>query len=570
MLRFIRIRDFALISELEVEFGPGLNLLSGETGSGKSILVDALGLLLGERASQEMVRTGSDQAVIEGVFTLESAGYLSNILKEAGIAPEDDLLLIRREIFSNGRNRVFINNTLVTLTLLKAVGDRLADIHGQNDHQALLQVGAQLDFLDSYGNNGNLAQEVEESYRRLQEIARRLKSIQIDEQDRLRKIDILQFQLDEIRRAQPGVREKEELEVEKSVLSNSERIFSLANEIYSRLYESDQSMVGQANRISRMLEELAGFDSRWGAHREALTETIYNLEDLALFARDYSAGMDFSPERLEVVEQRLSLLERLASKYGHSVAEILQYADKCEHELEDLTSLEDRHRHLESQLESELKQYQARAQKLSEKRQKAARQLERELKRELQALSMESTKFVVRFQPLDSSGQEPRIPAHFGTRGIDRVEFLVSPNLGEEPKPLARTASGGELSRIVLALKSLCSGADSNKTLVFDEVDVGIGGRVAEVVGRRLRSVSSGNQVLCVTHLPQIAAYATQHYIVRKEAVGSRTETSVQRLNESERVQELARMLGGETITETTRRHAREMLNHSLSSIESR
>lgn len=570
MLRFIRIRDFALIRELEVEFGPGLNLLSGETGSGKSILVDALGLLLGERASLEMVRTGSDQAAIEGVFALESAGDLLGILKEAGIAPEDDLLLIRREIFSNGRNRVFINNTLVTLTLLKAVGDRLADIHGQNDHQALLHVNAQLEFLDSYGNNGNLAQEVEECYGRLQEMASRLESIQMDEQDRLRKIDILQFQLDEIRRARPGLREKEELEVEKSVLSNSERIFSLASEIYSRLYDSDQSMVGQSNRISRMLEELEGFDSRWGAHREALAQTIYNLEDLALFARDYTAGMDFSPERLEVVEQRLSLLERLAGKYGHSVAEILQYGDKCEHELEDLTSLEDRHRHLETQLEAELKQYQARAERLSEKRQKAARQLERELKRELQALSMEKTKFVVRFQLLGSSGQGARIPAHYGTRGIDRVEFLVSPNLGEELKPLARTASGGELSRIVLALKSLCSGVDSSKILVFDEVDVGIGGRVAEVVGRRLRSVSSGNQVLCVTHLPQIAAYATHHYTVRKEAVGSRTETSVQRLNEAERVQELARMLGGETITETTRRHAREMLEHSLSSIENR
>ena len=570
MLRFMRIRDFALIRELEVEFGRGLNLLSGETGSGKSILVDALGLLLGARASTEMVRTGSDQAIIEGVFALESAGYLLGILNDAGIAPEDELLLIRREIFSNGRNRVFINNTLVTLTLLKTVGDSLADIHGQNDHQALLHVNAQLEFLDSYGNHGNLAQEVEDCYGRLQEMARRLKSIQIDEQDRLRKIDILQFQLDEIRRAQPGLHEKEELEAEKSVLSNSERIFSLANEIYSRLYDSDQSLVGQSNRISRMLAELGGFDSRWGAHREALAETIYNLEDLALFARDYTAGMDFSPERLEVVEQRLALLERLAGKYGHSMAEILQYADKCEHELEDLNSLEDRLKDLETQFEAELKQYQARAAKLSEKRQKAARQLERELKRELQTLSMEKTKFVVQFQPLESSRTGATIPAHYGTRGIDRVEFLVSPNLGEELKPLARTASGGELSRIVLALKSLCSGADTSKTLVFDEVDVGIGGRVAEVVGRRLRSVSSGNQVLCVTHLPQIAAYATHHYTVRKEAVGSRTETSVQRLNEAERVQELARMLGGETITETTRRHAREMLDHSLSSIESR
>jgi DNA repair protein RecN (Recombination protein N) len=562
MLRFIRIRNFALIRALEIEFGSGLNLLTGETGSGKSILVDALGMLVGERASQEMVRSGSEQAVLEGVFSLERSEGPLEALRQAGLEPEDDSLVIRREISASGRNRVFINNSLSTLTLLKTIGDQLVDIHGQHDHQSLLEVSRQLDLLDEYGANSAMVQEVGQRHRRMQRIARQLESGRIDEQERLKRIDILQYQLDEIRRAGLRADEREELENEKGILGNRERIFSLTSELYELAYEGEQSVLAHLNRLSRLLQELEGFDTRWSAHREAISESRYRLEDLAFSARDYTAEIDFSPDRLEQVEQRLSELDRLTRKYGHSVTETLKYADRCEVELQDLISYTDRSKQLEREFEEELKDYLVCAQELSERRRKNARQLERDIKKELRALSMDKTEFSVRL--FRSEGpQEGWIPAHCGPNGIDQGEFLVSPNKGEELKPLARIASGGELSRLTLSLRCLCGGDESGKTLVFDEVDSGIGGRVAEAVGRRLRDIARRHQVLCVTHLPQIAAFATEHFSVRKEAVGPRTETLVERLADSARVEELARMLGGETITETTRRHAREMMTHS-------
>lgn len=561
----MRIRNFALIRELEIEFGPGLNLLTGETGSGKSIIVDALGLLLGERASQEMVRGGSEQADLEAVFSAESAPEIVKVLEEAGISCEDDQIIVRREISAASRNRIFINNTLTSVALLKALGDRLADIHGQHDHQSLIHSGSHLDFLDRYGNNAEAVREAERSYLSLREIAGRLQSMEMDEKERLKRIDILQYQVDEIRRTQPKPEEREELETEKRVLSNRERIHELATELYGLLYESEASILGQLSRVVKSIQELAHYDPRWEGQHESLAELKYRLEDLAYSARDYTAGIDFTPDRLEQVEQRLAELERLTRKYGHSLDEVLKYADECARELDGLLSHTDRVRALENELDKGRSSYLGLAGRLSEKRRKDARGLEKEIKRELQTLSMEKTEFAVNFRALEPAVGEGRIPGHWGPSGLDHIEFLVAPNKGEELKPLARIASGGELSRIVLALKTICGGDDPGRILVFDEVDAGIGGRVAEAVGRRLREISRANQVLCVTHLPQIAAFATYHYVVLKKVVGARSETSVVRLGDGERVEELARMVGGETITETTRRHAREMLAHSNS-----
>jgi DNA repair protein RecN (Recombination protein N) len=347
-------------------------------------------------------------------------------------------------------------------------------------------------------------------------------------------------------------------------LTHSEEIFSRANEIYSLLYESEISILSQSNRVARVIEELERLDPGWTPFRESVSEARFKLEDLAYFARDYTTKINFSPERLDQIEQRLSDLDRLGRKYGHSEAAVLQYADKCEQELQELNSHSERLQQLEEQLRLDLAGYVEKAETLSGKRRNDARLLERQIKKELQALSMDKTDFQVQFRPREESEARNEIPNSFRPDGIDRLEFMVSPNKGEELKPLARIASGGELSRIILALKTICGGDDSAKTLVFDEVDAGIGGRVAEAVGRRLRDISASHQVLCVTHLPQIAAFATSHYRVSKAAVGSRTETTVRLLDESERVEELSRMLGGETITETTREHAREMLAYSL------
>lgn len=567
MLRFLRIREFALIRELEIEFGAGLNLLTGETGSGKSILVDALGLLVGDRSSADMVRSNSDLAVLEGVFEVESGGAVPRLLQDAGIEPEEDSLLIRREISSGGRSRVFINNSLATLALLKSIGERLADIHGQHDQKSLLDLSSHLEWLDRFGGNIEAVTRVRESYKRMRDLADRLDSMAMDEQERLRRVDILQFQINEIRRARLLPQEKEDLEAERNILANREKIFALASEAYSLLYESESSLLSLTNRLERILQELEGYDPSWTPQRESLRENLYKLEDLSFAARDYTSNVDFSPERLDQVEQRLSDLDKLSRKYGSSIPQILAYADKCERELEELISYADTSKMLAGGLGEETSQYLALATKLSEKRRIDAVRLERALRKEFQALAMEKMELSVHFDPKEAEQPCGRIAGSYGPSGIDRVEFMIAPNKGEEMRPLTKIASGGELSRVILAIKSLCGGGEPGKTLVFDEVDAGIGGRVAEAVGRRLRDISQISQVLCVTHLPQIAAFARHHFNVCKEVVGARTETFVNPLDESERVEELARMMGGEIITETTRRHALEMIDHSLSPV---
>jgi DNA repair protein RecN (Recombination protein N) len=562
MLRFLRIRDFALIREVEIQFGPGLNLLTGETGSGKSILADALGLLVGERSSAEMIRANCEQAVLEGVFETEADGAVRRALQDAGIGFEEDAVLIRREISSGGRSRVFINNTLATLALLKSVGESLADIHGQHDQKTLLDLSSHREWLDRFGGNGELAAKTRDCHRRMQDLAGRLDAMAMDEQERLRRVDILQFQIDEIRKADPQAEEKENLETEKNLLANREKIFALASEAYSLLYESETSLLSLANRLERILQALEEYDSAWAPHRESLRDNLYKLEDLAYAARDYTARIDFSPERLDLVQQRLSDLERLLRKYGGTIPEILAFAERSERDLEALVSHADISRALEEQLAQETSQYLAVAGRLSAKRRRDAARLEREVRKEFAALAMEKMELAVRFSQREPERWSGRLPASYGPFGLDQIELMIAPNKGEEMRPLMRIASGGELSRLMLAIKSLCGG-EPGRTLVFDEVDAGIGGRVAEAVGRRLRELAGTSQVLCVTHLPQIAAFAHHHFNVRKEAVGGRTETFVDGLSGPKRVEELARMMGGEIITETTRRHALEMLEHS-------
>ncbi len=563
MLRLIRIRNLALIRELEIEFARGLNLLTGETGSGKSILVDALGLLLGARSSQEMIRSDCDTAVIEGVFEVQGCKAASQVLNDSGFEAEDGTLLIRREISSSGRNRVFINGNLATLSQLKTIGERLADIHGQQDQRTLLDLSTHLEWLDYFGGNAALLKSVRESFRKLRETARQLESLQSDEQERLRRIDILQFQMDEIRRVNPLPNEKEDLDREQNILANREKILALATDAYTMLYESEPSLLSGINQLDRILEELERFDGNWTSYREGIQESRYKLEDLAFAARDYAARSDFSPERLEQINQRLYALEKLTKKYGSSCNDIIEYLEKCTKELDELLSYTESAERLLEQFAQQSAGYRQFADKLSAKRRKDAARLEKEIRKEFAALAMERMEMHVKFHARDETEMKGRLPACYGLDGIDHVEFLIAPNKGEEIRPLARIASGGELSRLMLSIKSLCGNEESDRTLVFDEVDAGIGGRVAEAVGRRLLDIAADNQVLCVTHLPQIAAFADQHFSVHKEVVSGRTETFVKPLGESEQIQELSRMLGGETITQATRRYALEMKERS-------
>jgi DNA repair protein RecN (Recombination protein N) len=565
MLRLLRIRNLALIRELEIEFGAGLNLLTGETGSGKSILVDALGLLLGARSSQEMIRSDCDTATIEGVFEIESSAPLLQMLAEAGSDTEDGSLIIRREISSSGRNRIFINNQLAPLSSLKQLADKLADIHGQQDQRSLLDLPTHLERMDFFGDNAHLLKEVRETFQKLRDTAKQLEVLETDEKGRLQRLDMLQFQIDEIRRVDPKPEEKETLEEERNILANHEKILSLATETYGILYESQSSVLSQINRVERILEELGQFDKSWEPYREALQESRYKFEDLAYSARAYASRSDFSPERLEQVSQRLYALNKLTKKYGSSLGEVVEYLDRCTKELDTLLAYADNSARIMKRFEEEWKTYLEKAEKLSQKRRRDAKTLETEIRKEFLALAMEQMELHVKFHQKDENPAKGRLPAFCGLDGIDHVEFLIAPNKGEEIMPLAKIASGGELSRLMLAIRSLCGSEDSGKTLVFDEVDAGIGGRVAEAVGRRLKAISENHQVLCVTHLPQIAAFASRHFSVRKEVVGARTETVVQCLDSSERITELSRMLGGENITETTLRHTMEMLEYSTS-----
>ena len=564
MLRYLRIRDFALIRNLEIDFEEGLTVLTGETGSGKSIIVDAFGLLIGGRSSQEMVRTNCDVAILEGVFSVEN-GRIPKQLGAAGIEIEEDSLVIRREITAGGRGRVFLNNSLATLALLKSIGGALSDIHGQQDHQALLDLSSHLKWLDRFGGNADAASELRADYARLKDTARALDALAMDEQERCRLLDILRFQVEEIRRAglRPG--EKELLDNERSLLSNREKVFAWAHEAYGLLYEGEKSILGQTGRLAHVLEQLSEFDPGLAVHLAALRESLYRMEDLSFVLRDYASDMDFSAERLDQVERRLAELERLTAKYGKSTEEVLAFAEQAGRRLEKLTLSDETSAQLAAELEAGLKQYLDRAERLSSKRRKDAARLEREIRKEFQMLAMEKTELSVRFHAKDRAGgqSQGRIPGYCGPEGVDQVEFLLAPNVGEEMRPLARIASGGELSRIMLAINTLCGGEEAGKTLVFDEIDAGIGGRVAEVVGKKLRQAAAGSQVLCVTHLPQIAAFAREHFRVTKETVDGRTETFAGRLDEAARVEELARMMGGEVITDTTRRHAREMLLHA-------
>jgi len=446
------------------------------------------------------------------------------------------------------------------VALLKEIGEGLADIHGQQDQRTLLDLSTHLEWLDDFGGNAALRKEVKDSFRKLRETLRQLESVELNEQERLRRIDVLQFQIDEIRHVDPQPDEREALENERNVLSNREKILTLATEAHSVLYESESSILREIGHVERLLEELESFDKSWNPHREALQETRYKLEDVAFAARDYASGGEFSPERLEQVHDRLYSLDKLTKKYGSS---ILEYLERCTKELEELLSSAESAARLSDQLQQEMVKYRTLADALSGKRHSDAARLASDIRKEFAALAMERMEMRVHFHPNQEEKARGHVPTFYGLDGIDHVEFLIAPNKGEEMRPLAKIASGGELSRLMLSIKSLCGSEEVDRTLVFDEVDTGIGGRVAEAVGKRLRSIAEANQVLCVTHLPQIAAFARNHFSVTKEVLGGRTETAVKRLDHLERVEELSRMLGGEMITPTVRRHAQELLEHS-------
>ncbi|MDO8444745.1 MAG: DNA repair protein RecN [Deltaproteobacteria bacterium] len=551
MLTELNIKNFAIIDSLNITFEKGFNVLTGETGAGKSIIVDAVELVLGGRASSEMIRSGCDEAVVEAAFDSSDVRGLSEKLIEMGIEG-DDTLVIKRTVSASGKNKVFINGSMATIAMLSDIGEFLVDIHGQHEHQTLFKVERHIDVIDEYAAVGPLREEMAGVYSELNRIKNELESLKVSEADKEKRLDVLKFQSDEIGKASLKENEEEGLLGERKLLANAEKLFDAGNTALELLYAQAGSALELVKKADSKIREIATLDESLKPTAESVNSIYASIEDAAMTLRDYVGKISFEPERLNEIEERLDLIGRLKRKYGNTVSEVLKYKEEVDRELEGIEKAEERITELEKEVETLKASGLKIAETLSDKRKKASKELKKMVEVELSDLGMKKAVFEVKIDMISD----------ITSKGLDRVEFLLSSNPGEAPKPLSKIASGGELSRIMLALKKVLAGPSGVPTMVFDEVDSGIGGGIAEVVGRKLREVARGRQVLCITHLPQIAAMADLHYAVSKGEEKGRTVTTVARLDKNGRVDEIARMLGGMTITEATKRHAEEMINN--------
>lgn len=565
MLSLLKIKNIALIDRLEIEFGGGLNLLTGETGSGKSIIVDSLGALTGDRVSSELIKEGEDSARIEGLFTLTVNADLRAVFDESGVeldSGDEADVIVRRELSNLGKNRIFVNNQLVTQAFLKKIGPSLVDIHGQGEQTTLFSTAYHLEILDEFADLKDLRQRTAEAHHHWSVTKTELGMLEQNEAEKLRMLDILKFQVDEITRANLTPGEDEELEEEKRRLNNVEKLSALSEDAYSLLYEADESTTATLEKAARKVEELAEYESKFGEYSEGVKTARAVLEDLAISVRDFRNHLEFSPERLAVIEDRLVEIARLKRKYGSTIPLVLAHLAESRERLENIESAEIREQELRAKLTELRNEYVAEASELHKKRVLAARRFEKDVTENLKAVALEKARFEVRIEaPGEADLADADFDKGFRAKGFDHAEFYFSANPGESPKPLARVASGGESSRLMLILKTTARAADHEKTAVFDEIDAGIGGRVAEAVGLKLKELARTQQVLCVTHQAQVASLADRHFIVEKSVGRDHTGISARELGAAEKVEEIARMLAGQTITETARQHAREMLS---------
>ncbi len=562
MLRDLHIKDFAIIDSLQLSFQEGLNILSGETGAGKSIIVGALNLLLGGRASADLIRTAKDEAVVEAVFDLAACREAQEYLHTWDIAADDEQVIIRRIITKSGKNKIVIGDRLATMQMLSQLGGCLIDISGQFSQQLLLQAENHLDILDRYGGLTPLRDTYQSHFTAFNNKSGELTRLIEHDRNKEQRRELLSFQHDEIEKAQLAPGEEEDLLKERKILANAEKLHEKTYGVYASVYEADDSLLGALKKAAGVLDEAAAIDPELSGHKEEMQSVVIRLDDLVLSLRTYAEKIPIDNSRLEYVENRLSEMQRLKKKYGKSIEELVAFKQEIQDELKNLEGASKRIEELQKELAVEAKNLWQLAEELSEKRDKAAKRLKKSIEDELATIGMKKTSFVTRFQHAarpaadDSSYGLGELHA----RGMDNAEFYIAPNIGEEPRPLSRIASGGELSRIVLAIKKILARNYRVATLLFDEVDAGIGGAIAESVGEKLQEIAKTHQVLCITHLPQIACFGNAHFSVRKNVQAGRTVTSVNLLDRKERVEEITRMLGGKQVTEKTRAHAIEML----------
>ncbi len=552
MLLELAVENYAVVDRLRVRFHSGLNLLTGETGSGKSIVVGALGLLLGARASSDMIRTGEQRARVSGRFELPDDANLRRVLDDAGLEAEDGELLIERDILTGGKSRVYIGSRPSTAALLRDLAPYLGDIHGQHDQQLLFDRDAQRDMLDEFARASELREQVRQHYRAWREINAQLADWENGEQEKLRMLDMWQFQRKEIEAAQLQPGEDATLEEERRVQSNLGRLLETAGAAFSALYDSPESAFALLRISVRKLEEMGRIDSTLAEIKASLDPALIAVQEASYGLRDYLSHLEASPGRLEEVLARLAAIDRLKRKYGGSVEEILKFLAATRDQIESVETAGDRIAALRKNRDTLAREYEVSAAKLTKVRESAAVKLARAAEKELASLAMAGTSLQIELTP-----------AEWSENGSEQARILVAPNRGEELKPLEKIASGGEISRIALALKTCLlnhSASANNRTLVFDEVDTGIGGGAADGVARRLKRLASESQVLCVTHLPQVACYADHHYRVEKVEAAGRTTTRIEELTEDSRRTELGRMLSGQQVTPEALKHADQMI----------
>ena len=560
MLTCLRVRNFAIIEELEVDLGGGLNIVTGETGAGKSILVDALQLVLGARGRLEVVRTDADAAEVEALFDLTDDIDALNTLREQGLETDGELV-VRRVVTAAGRTRAYINGRLTTLGQLREVTKGLADISSQHEFHSLADARHHLAYLDAFADHESLVEGVGEAHAALIETAGRLEEVISEERGRADREDLLRFQVAEIDALADVLGNEEVLFMERERLRHAENLGSTAGEAEAQLYAADDALCGSLSRIATSVEQASQFDPGLGPVADQIKEALVQLEDAASELGRYARDLPFDPRRLAQLEEQIDQLQRVKRKHGGSAAEVLAHGEQAKKELDSLERHEERVDHCQREYDEALKRAATVALSLRKKRQTAAKRLSKAISEELSSLGMGEAKVTVELAALEGGPRELQVDgARLSPTGIDHAELLIAPNRGEEAKPLRKIASGGELSRSMLAIKRVLAGLGPASLYVFDEVDAGIGGAVAEVIGRKIHEVAQYSQVLCITHLPQISAYADAHYRVHKEVVGERTKSDIRLLSDTERLEEIARMLGGVQVTEQARAAAQQLI----------
>lgn len=553
MLNQLSVRNVAVIDKLDINLHDGVSVLTGETGAGKSIIIDSINMILGDRANKELVRYGTDKAVVQAVF--DAPKSVINILEENDIDVEDGTVIITRQVTKEGKSVARINGMVVTLNILREISDRLINIHGQHDNQALLTPIRHITFLDAYADNEEYINRYKDILSKKREIEKKISSLEMDEQEKMQRIDLLEYQVNEIKKASLEKGEEDDLREQRDIYTNAEQITKSVNEAYMNLYEGDeiQSAYDGISIAVNEISQISDLNPQLKSIYDTLNEIMYSLEDTAHEIKEFGETVEFDEQTLNEIEERLDLISRLKRKYGNSIEEILEYLKKAESELNDIKLSDERTNELKEELKNITKELKEKGNVLTQRRENAAKVLEENIEKSLHELNMEKSKFKV---SIENDGT-------FYDNGMDKVEFLISTNPGEPLKPLVKIASGGELSRVMLAIKSILADSDGVDTMIFDEIDTGVSGKAAMSIAKKLAVIAKNKQVICITHLPQLTAMADNHYLIQKNTDGELASTTLKELDEEGRELELARIIDGGEVTELALSHAKQMLENA-------